>query len=351
MVFELDNVRYLFGDLAIHPTYPHILFSILEDHTNGSHAADVVNTLVAVNTKTQTIKTLVSGADFYSSPAVSPDGSKLAFVSWNHPHMPWETSQLFVSPLSFSGEDIELSEPPKAIAGGEDTSVSEPRWADPRTLIFLWDATGFYNPYVFDALTLTTKELLAKPQPNDFADPAWSLGESHYTILNPTSLLAAPIIESVSVLTLIDIPTGVAKPLSSNYVSISRLKTVSFTEAVFIGKGYTTDRQIVKVKLDTNGDATPPRASFSVLKQSSKVFDSLPPGLISSGLPLVLPPEEGKEGDGPLHVLYTPPQNPGHRAPEGELPPAVVYIHGGPTHRDAPGLNELAQLFTSRGWA
>lgn len=346
-----DNDKYHFANLIVHPTYHHILVSILEDHSKGSHAADVVNTLVAINVKTQAITTLASGADFYSSPVISPDGSKLAFVSWNHPHMPWEVSQLFVGPLSSSGEHVEYSEPPKAIAGGKDTSVSEPRWADPRTLIFLSDATGFYNPYSFDGLTNATKELLAKPEPSDFAEPAWALGESHYTILNPTTVLAAPIIESVSVLTLIDIPTGIAKPLASNYVNISRLKAVSFTEAVFIGKGYTTDTQLVKVKLDTKGDTAPPKASFTVLKQTSKVFDSLPSELISSSLPLVLPPEEGKEGDGQLHVLFTPPQNPEYAAPEGELPPAVVSLHGGPTYRDAPGLNGLAQLFTSRGWA
>ncbi|KAF8337612.1 Alpha/Beta hydrolase protein [Cantharellus anzutake] len=342
LMLSKENDKKRFGDSVVHPTQSHILISVLEDHTKGSHFSEVVNALVAINTKAQTVTTLASGADFYSR-------LKLAFISWGLPSMPWEASRIFFGSLSFSDEGVEFSEPPRAITSDKDLSVSQPQWADARTLFFLSDITGYYNPYMFDALTGSVKEVLTKAQSDEFSEPAWLLGESRYAVLDPTTILAAPIVESVSVLTLIDVPTGISTPVSSDYVGISRLKALSSTEAVFIGTGHTTDEQIVKVRLDTK--ASPPSASFTILKRSSTLFDHFPSGLISVGLPLAFPPEEGKEGDGPLHVLFTPPKNPRYSAPKGELPPAVVNIHGGPTSRVAPGLNGLAQFFTSRGWA
>jgi dipeptidyl aminopeptidase/acylaminoacyl peptidase len=55
--------------------------------------------------------------------------------------------------------------------------------------------------------------------------------------------------------------------------------------------------------------------------------------------------------DGPAHALVYPPANPGVSAPPGDLPPAIVTIHGGPTARVAMSLNVEHLFWTSRGFA
>jgi dipeptidyl aminopeptidase/acylaminoacyl peptidase len=50
-----------------------------------------------------------------------------------------------------------------------------------------------------------------------------------------------------------------------------------------------------------------------------------------------------------VHALVYPPANPAARAPDGELPPYIVWVHGGPTSQVGPRLDLEKAFFTSRG--
>ena len=81
-----------------------LLFAVREDHTVEGREA--VNTLVCLDTDGTNEdggRVLVSGNDFYSSPRLSPDGSRLAWLTWNHPNMPWDGSELWVGELDEDG--------------------------------------------------------------------------------------------------------------------------------------------------------------------------------------------------------------------------------------------------------
>ncbi|KAF9512046.1 hypothetical protein BS47DRAFT_1394589 [Hydnum rufescens UP504] len=317
-----DNPAHRFGDFAIHPTHPHILVSILEDHTKPA-PADVINTLVCVNTATSTISTLAKEADFYASPTISPDGKHLAWVQWSHPNMPWEASQVYIAEIaptvsSESGalETFAVSGRPAFVSGSDESSVSQPLWASNSSLTFLYDIHGFYNPWVYDLATSSARPILPTPVAADFADPAWQLGMHQYDFLDPTTILATPIQDSNTVLTLIDLPTGEMRPIASPYVDIKGLHAISATEAVFVGAQDTEAFAFVKIKLEYT-DVGPVSASFTTLKESSTLA-STNPDYVSDGQ---------------------------------EKPPCIVNVHGGPTSRAAPGLNWTIQYFTSRGWA
>ncbi|MGH7888450.1 MAG: TolB family protein, partial [Candidatus Binatia bacterium] len=118
-----------------------LLFSVREDHTAGREAA---NAIVRVNFHGEDAgEIVVSGSDFYSSPRLSPDGSQLAWLMWNHPNMPWDGTELWVGKLAGEGSVIEKEN----IAGGEDESICQPEWSPDGTLHFVSDRTGWWNLY------------------------------------------------------------------------------------------------------------------------------------------------------------------------------------------------------------
>ena len=52
----------------------------------------MVNEVVAINLATGAETVLATGRDFYAAPKLSPDGSKVAYVAWDHPNMPWDAT-------------------------------------------------------------------------------------------------------------------------------------------------------------------------------------------------------------------------------------------------------------------
>lgn len=333
----------------VHPKQPHLLISILEDHTKPA-PADVTNKLVCVNTNTQEVRVLVDGADFYSFPAISPDGNRLAFVRWFHPHMPWEAAELYVVDIVAREDSIGLDGKITFVSGKGEESVSQPQWISNDKLVFLTDKSGFYNPWIFDAADGATDPILRTPLSSDFGEPDWSLGDYRAAALTPTALIVAPIVSGKTQLSLLHVLLGQLVPIDSPFVYVSRMKRVSDTQVAFIGIQDTSASALVLMTLDkVTGDNV--KATFSILKQTSDLSSMFPSSLISLEVPITLPNPDNAH---PLHVLLASPHNPDYDPQgrgDGEKPPCIVMAHGGPTSRTAPGLSWATQYFTSRGWA
>ena len=92
---------------------------------------------------------LISGSDFYSSPRLSPDGSRLCWLSWNHPNMPWDGTELWVGALNGDGKVGER----RLVAGGIDESICQPEWSPDGRLYFVSDRSGWWNLYRWDSRT------------------------------------------------------------------------------------------------------------------------------------------------------------------------------------------------------
>src|SRR5205823_8522 len=118
-----------------------LFFCVREDHTGHGEA---INTLVSIDLQGGGARNvLVSGNDFYSSPRLSPDGSQLAWLTWNHPNMPWNGTELWVGKLDDGGSVTEK----EYIAGGVDESIFQPEWSPDGVLYFVSDRTGWWNLY------------------------------------------------------------------------------------------------------------------------------------------------------------------------------------------------------------
>src|SRR5205823_14737515 len=117
---------------------------VREDHREAGREA--VNTLASVPADgAGEQRVLVSGSDFYAFPRLSPDGSRLAWISWNHPNLPWDGTDLWVAALAADGS----LETPRHVAGGSEESIFQPDWSPDGTLHFVSDRTGWWNLYRF----------------------------------------------------------------------------------------------------------------------------------------------------------------------------------------------------------
>src|SRR5262249_17919662 len=147
------------------------LIAVREDHTAPDQ--DPVNTLVALSRDAgDPGQVLVAGNDFYSSPRLSPDGAQLAWLTWNHPNMPWDGTALRVAPL---GPDAALG-PPELAAGGAEESIFQPEWSPDGTLYFVSDRSGWWNLCRRRAGQVEP----VCPRPAEFGLPQWVFRMSTY---------------------------------------------------------------------------------------------------------------------------------------------------------------------------
>src|SRR5688572_23155477 len=89
----------------------HRLIAVREDHAGQ----EPVNEIVGVDLESGEDRVLVSGNDFYASPRLSPDGRRLVWLTWNHPNMPWDGTELMGCDL----DDAGFPENGEQIAGGK----------------------------------------------------------------------------------------------------------------------------------------------------------------------------------------------------------------------------------------
>lgn len=313
---------------AVIDTYRNRLICVREDHTVAGREA--INTIVSVKLDGDLDggTVLVSGNDFYASPRLSPDGTKLAWLTWNHPNMPWDGTELWVAEIA---QDGSLNNPRK-IAGGPTESIFQPEWAPDNTLYFVSDRTGWWNLYRWrdgqvEALTQEQAE---------FGQPQWVFGMSTYAFVSERELVCAYTQNGVWRLARLDTVTKKLEAIETPYTEIGYVRANS-QSVVFRGGSPTEMLSIVRLELRTR--------RYEVLRRSSDFsFDE---GYLSFAQPIEFPTEGGKTA----YAFFYPPKNKDFQAPAGEKPPLLVLSHGGPTSATTSTLKLEIQFWTSRGFA
>ncbi|QIN85020.1 prolyl oligopeptidase family serine peptidase [Rubrobacter tropicus] len=303
------------------------LIAVREDHTDPG---EPVNELVGISLEDGAETVLATGQDFCSSPRLSPDGRSLAWLTWNHPNMPWDGTELWVAGLDESGRPAA----PERVAGGPDESVFQPEWSPDGTLHFVSDRTGWWNLYRSERGFV---EPLC-PMEAEFGLPQWQFGMSTYGFLSPTRIACAPIERGVFRLGLLNTQTGELAQIETPYSVIGHLRTNGGSgEILFVAGSPTEPPAIVRLDART-GDS-------EVLHRAGDLgIDS---GYLSAPETVEFPTENGLTA----HGFFYPPKNRDFAAPEGELPPLLVLSHGGPTGMTLPSLDLEIQHRTSRGFA
>lgn len=304
------------------------LIAVREDHSVAER--EPANEIAAVDLESWEDRVLVSGNDFYSSPRLSPDGSRLAWLMWNHPNMPWDSTQLMVCDLDAEG----LPENVEQVAGGQNESIFQPEWSPEGTLHFVSDRTGWWNLYRRrDGRT----ELLCKKDA-EFGLPQWAFGMSTYAFVSPERIVCAYGEGGSLHLALLDTETGELEPVETPYSGITYVRADGVTGGV-VFRGSSPAETACIVRLDTS------TGHHEVLRRAGDL--EIDPGYLSVPEPVGFPTENGQKAYG----FFYPPKNPDYVAPEGDLPPLLVMSHGGPTSATSTALDPEMQYWTSRGIA
>ena len=312
------------------------LICVREDHTD---AKDIRNTLVRLPLPvTGAGEVLFEGTDFVAYPRVSADGLKLAFISWKHPNMPWDGTELKVADLTPRG----LSNV-KLIAGGAEESVLDPQWDSDGTLYFISDRSGFWNLYAHheggprDGGSGEGGVKPVWPRAAEFASPLWSLGQSNYVLFGDGRAAVRFSEQGLDRLAVLDLKSGSRTELTLPYVQFSHLVRVDAQHIAAVAGAAKSPASIVSIDLQS--------AKATTLRTAGQ--SPLEPEAISVAMPIDFPSAHGRTA----HAFYYPPTNPRYRGTAGTLPPLLTLVHGGPTGQSSPALHTSVQFWTSRGFA
>ncbi|MET9232369.1 prolyl oligopeptidase family serine peptidase [Lentzea sp. NPDC003310] len=269
-------------------------------------------------------RVLVHSHHFMTGPKVSPDGAHVVWLGWDHPTMPWETTDLMCAPV----RDGEIGEP-RRIAGGGTVSVGQVEWAPDRsdTLYLLSDPDGWWNVH---ELTLggATRSLCRREE--EFGEALWRIGARWFLpvgggrvfVVHGTSGRQLAVLEA----------DGTLRDIGGPYTEWAHIAT----DGSRVAATAASPRHRRTVVL-----ADPETAAIDVVRPAPVQHAEYLP----TGTHQVFHGPDGED----VHAFVYPPHNPDFTAPQGELPPFLVHVHGGPTSRSQLVVNQEIAYFTSRG--
>jgi dipeptidyl aminopeptidase/acylaminoacyl peptidase len=314
---------------------------VIEDHSGDN--AEPSNLIGAVSLESGSVTFLTRGHDFYSSPTLSPDTGRLAWITWDHPDMPWDGTTLMTARIAGDGSLSAITR----IAGGREESIQQPLYSSDGTLYFISDRSGWWNLYrvQHDAAGELAGEHERKILPvcetdAEFGVPHWVFGQSTYAF-RQTETGADEIIctfsrDNQSVLSRLDRTADTLTTIATPFTAIDGI-SLGENIVTLTAASPTTFNAIVNVDLATG--------ETQVIKASCNI--DLDPRYYAIPEAIDYPSADGEIA----HAFYYPPANKDFAAPADERPPLIVMCHGGPTGATSSGLALGKQFWTSRGFA
>src|ERR1700730_7198327 len=303
------------------------LIAVGEDHTPGSTWA--VNTIVSLDPAgKRSDRTLVEGNDFYSTPRLSPSGSHLVWLTWNHPNMPWDGTELWVAELTDDGG----LRGERKVAGGDQESIFQPPWSPDCVLYFVSVRTNWWNVYGWRGTDIEPVVLV----PAELGTPSWLFGMNTYAFESERRIVCQVRSNGVARLVTVDSQDKRVQDLDTPYTALAPFIRARAGKAFTIAGSPTQMPALIAVDLNTG--------RVDIIRRSGDV------PVASTYLSVPEAIEFPTEGGVTAHAFFYPPVNPEYEAPASELPPLIVYVHGGPTGSVSNALDLGDQFWTSRGF-
>ena len=281
--------------------------------------------LIAISAPNQ-IRVLDSSSHFYAHLALSPDQSQLAWISWEHPAMPWDGTEMRLADIDPQGNLVDI----KVLAGNEGEAVNSPVWSKSGTLFYISDASGFWNIWEIDAND-SKRQLISESA--EWAHPMWLVGTHLLRIMDSGELVGIhgnPAQENIAV---VDPTTGTWRDLECALTNFAHL-TVSQDRIFTIGGGPKTLSAVVEITATGTKHC-------EVIAQVNAPID---PEFLPVAQAKSFPSQNGRV----VHAFISPATNPNYES--DELPPVLITVHGGPTANTTGVASIKRAFFSSRGF-
>ena len=272
---------------------------------------------------------------FVTGPRLSPDGRHAAWIAWDHPRMPWEGTVVMLGEASPSGPFTGI----RPLVGDADESVAQIEWAPDGSLLFLTDVGNWWElqrirPDASSTTGVVPSTALCPGRGEEFGGPLWRIGQQWFRPLD-NGLIAVIHGTGTTALGILDPETGEIVDAVGPWTEWSATLAVQDTRVIGVAAGPRTGDEVVE--LDTVTGRT-------------RVIGAAHRDVVD---PAYYPEPQMRTFSGPddreIHAHIYPPHNPDRRSPDNELPPYVVWAHGGPTSRSPQVLDLEIAYFTSRG--
>ena len=319
----------------------HLIF-VLEHPLEDGENENYICTLALYAESAGKPERLISGADFYANPVISPDGSRISWIEWNHPQMPWDGSLLKTGLLEFDQGRLTVATASiTSIAGGIGCAVNQLQYSPAGKLFFALDGRDEINDLQADSWDLFFWDgqsvVRVTNDDGEFGEAHWVFGQQRYVVLNEEKIIAMRTTAGRDQLVEIDIS-------SSTISSVDEETSTGLAQLTRAGSN---------LVLYTASSFTKATAVHAYSTESTGVIEwlSAEPLLDSSDISIPRHLQYKTSDGGSSHAWYYAARNHRYKAPEGELPPLLVMVHGGPTARCDSALNYQRQYWTGRGYA
>lgn len=333
-----DSSLGKYGALVVSPGGDALVFICEKEYEDKEN----MNCIAALDLRNEDVcepTILVSGNDFYGDPCFSPDGKKIAWITWNHPNMPWNSSELFIADIE--GLTIQDGTIQK-VAGGDGISVGYPDFDSKGRLYWIMDVVGceeddpknWWNIYQFDGKNVSAvTDKLA-----EFANPMWVVGRKAYAMLADIGQIAVKFSSDGSDhFALLNPDSRELKEIVIDYSNIYGIAATQSKEIILrVGS---SDRPTSMLRLNASTSESEVVATMFTLE--------LPAEEISKPTLIRYSTEDKEHAYGQLYL----PRNSKFEAPSGSKPPLIVNVHGGPTAKASTNISLATQFWTSLGYA
>jgi dipeptidyl aminopeptidase/acylaminoacyl peptidase len=274
-------------------------------------------------------RTIASGHDFYAAPRLNAEGTRLAWITWDHPNMPWDGSELWAGLFEASQSVASV----RCVAGSFTESIVHPEWSPDGVLHFVSDRTGWWNLYAERRnwiVPLSTTEA-------EFGIPHWVFGMPRYAFLSEDRIACIYSKNGLDHLAILRSSDGLTTTIDLPYTAYADLRSDGANQLYVIAAAPAIPPQIITLDVESS--------HRRVLKSSMSV--ELDAADIATPEPIEFPTAGGLTA----FALFYSPVNKNYSGPPAEKPLLLVMSHGGPTSSAGSALKLAIQYWTSRGFA